>query len=100
MKRKQLAKLGVPHGAMDQAMDAVATAERAGMTPVTLHNRLCELLTDPSAQTADPVFGAMARAVISAREARTTYKEREAPAKYARWGSEIEPTALEQMDNA
>src|SRR5204863_4337653 len=40
------------------------------------------------------------RAVISAREARTTFQPRASPAKYARWGSEIELTALEQMDNA
>ncbi len=100
MKTKQLTRLGVPHGAINQAKDAIVTAQRAGMTPLVLHNHLRELLANPELQTKDPVFGAMARAVVEARQARSTFAERGPPAPYQRWGDDIEPTALEQMENA
>src|SRR5262249_19098536 len=48
----------------------------------------------------DPCFGDLARALLAKTDARASFVPRKVPAPFRQWGSDLEPTAVEQLRNA
>lgn len=100
MKRKELIKLGFGSKSLaDKAMAGSATAVRAGWRKPAVRRFLTALRTDPSRHTEHEHFGELAKAMLAVDEARRAYVPRK-PVPYRRWGYDIDPAAVQQMDNA
>ncbi|HOX05702.1 MAG TPA: RtcB family protein [Planctomycetota bacterium] len=97
MKPKELLELGIPQGeAMKRAIGAVRAASRAGKEKMEIESDLIALVEDPDRFAEDEVYGELATYLLDAQ----TPAAREQPVPYRRWGDEIEPTALGQMESA
>ena len=59
-----------------------------------------QVLDRPEAFADDPDFSSLAQALLSRRKARASFRERREPAPYRRWGEDLEPRSVEQMENA
>src|SRR5262245_59059587 len=101
MKAREIANLGVPRGeATRAARDGVGAARRAGLSPREIRVRLREVVADPSAHEADPAFGLLARLLRRDETARSTFVPRPEPAPWRQWGTDLEPDAIQQRENA
>jgi len=97
VKPKELLELGIPQGeAMKRAIGAVRAASRAGKEKMEIESDLIALVEDPDRFAEDEVYGELATYLLDAQ----TPAAREQPVPYRRWGDEIEPTALGQMESA
>jgi len=106
MKSRDLIKLGIPRGVtLVAAQHALAGAARAGLGKSEVRRALAALVEAPEAFAEHPVFGGLARALAEerGREARgenAPFRERNSPASWRRWGGDLEPEAVAQMENA
>jgi len=103
MNAKQLTRLGIPQGETAKlAVRAVAQAAKSGMKKSALRAVIRDLVEDPEAHKGDPVFGAVAAAVAAARAeaASQPRRERRGLAPCRRWGDDVDPKAIQQMENA
>lgn len=101
MKKKQLAKLGVPSGdTMRLAIDAVKRAGLARVRKGEIRVTLQALLETPRAYVEHGHFGELARALVERDEARARYVPRAQPAPYQQWGEDLDATSIEQIQNA
>lgn len=101
MKPRELANLGVPRGeAMKIAAAACAAAAGAGLDRSAIRAAIAALAADPAAYADHPQFGALAGAITGVKAARRLYVAREEPAPWRKWGSDLEPSAVDQLRNA
>lgn len=101
MKKRELLNMGIPPGpAMDAALTAMRDAAGAGVKKTELRTRVTAVARDPGAFTNDPVFGDMARTLVTSLAGLVRYVEREGPAPYDVWGEGLDSQSLQQMRNA
>jgi tRNA-splicing ligase RtcB len=58
------------------------------------------VVADPRKCLDDETFGALAESMIELESARSSYDPRAVPAPYRKWGVDLEPGAITQMENA
>ncbi|MFH0911103.1 MAG: RtcB family protein [Planctomycetota bacterium] len=99
-----LARLGIPRGeAMKAALSAVAEASAAGIKGKTLEAMVESVVENPSAYAQDQYFKEVAELLIHfppVDAEASSEEERSSPISYRRWGKDIEPEAILQMENA
>jgi len=103
MKARELANLGVPKGeTMKSAIEACKTAAKAtpGVGRKALRETVTALVADPDRHKTDAIWGTLATAIADLRAARQLYIPREEPASWKQWGTDLEPSAVEQLHNA
>ena len=95
MTRKQLIRLGVPPGnPIRQAADFIAGYMRGGGKAFRLKEEIRAVLADPGAFLEDPMRSGLAKSLIEAPRPRAK------PVRYRQWGKDLEPQAVNQMENA
>lgn len=100
MKKRQLLNLGIPPGdALKAAQRACGEAANAGIHKGELRTKFKELTRDPEAFLTEPIFGPVAALLVRREPAQETYKLRD-DLQYPFWGSDIDPGAHDQMQNA
>lgn len=95
MTRKQLIRLGVPPGnPIRQAADFIAGYMQCGGKAFRLKEEIRAVLADPDAFLEDPMRSGLAKSLME------TPRPRAEPVSYRQWGKDLEPTAVNQMENA
>jgi len=101
MKASELENLGVRRGPLlRRAMEAIKAAARSGMTGLELRTTIRQVIDSPAAWMSHPAFGELATALHNDGQSVHTFVERETPAPWKVWGSDLEPQALDQMRRA
>ncbi|GMU93473.1 MAG: RNA-splicing ligase RtcB [Candidatus Hydrogenedentota bacterium] len=101
MKTRELANLGVPRGEpMRYAKDALAAAADSGFGKQDMRVVVRALLENPAAYTADPIWGLFAKAMLADTRERRGFVPRLHPAPYRKWGRDLDPSSIQQMENA
>lgn len=101
MKARELMNLGIPQGPLlKKAQNASARAAAAGHGKLSIRTAMRELVEQPQAYLDHEVFGELAAAFLETLEIRARFDQRQEPAPYRRWGDDIEPGAIAQMENA
>jgi tRNA-splicing ligase RtcB len=101
MKARELQNLGFPRGdAMQQAVQATAEAAAAGLDRAAIRSAMAALAKDPAGFRDHPTFGAVAAALLAARDAQAGFVPRNAPARYRQWGEDCEAEAVTQKISA
>jgi tRNA-splicing ligase RtcB len=102
MHTRDLIKNGVPRipRVLDAAKAATKAAALAGVKKGKLRDALKAALAAPEEHCEDPCFWVLARAILESRDARDNFRERDAPAPYARWGDDLDAAAIEQMEQS
>lgn len=101
MKARELKKLGVPEGEpVRAALEAVGRAREAGLAVAAIRARVRDVVADPGPGREDPIFGRLARALLAKQTARHAFVPRAEPAPYRRWGENLEPESVRQLENA
>ena len=96
MNSRQLQKLGVPDDCVKSAMLAVQEAsKKGGLKGKQVKDAVRNVLLKPENFVDDPHFGRFARDVIADRQF-----VRAEPITYRTWGSDIDPAAHAQMQQA
>ncbi len=93
MKTKDLRRLGVPDGALDQAQKFAH--ECAAVDGADLETEIFNIVANPSAYFEDPLRAPLARALY-----RPAFTPREQPAPWRQWGEDLEAESVKQMANA
>jgi tRNA-splicing ligase RtcB len=101
MRPKELVKLGVPRGpALDAAIEAVRAASKFGYKKGAIRREVRMVLASPADHLDHQLFGAVARSVVEQQTSRSSFEGRKSPAPSHKWGSDLEPGAVTQLDNA
>ena len=101
MKTRELANLGVPRGdAMKVAGAACAAAAEAGLDKTAIREAIAALVADPGAFAAHPQFAALSAAILGVKAAQQLYVPRAEDAPWRQWGTDLEPSAVDQLRNA
>ena len=101
MKSRELRNLGVPPGeAVKLAQSCVAASARSGLKPAQLRGLVRSVVGDPARFREHPHFGALADELILIADAQSSYRPREQPAPYRKWGDDLDSNSIEQMENA
>jgi len=104
MKSRDLAQLGIPKGeTLKKTQEAISLWSRSidgHLKKSVIRQRISELAKNPRDLLEDEFFGDVARHLIEFENARTSFVHRAEPAHYKRWGTDLEPMAVQQMDNA
>lgn len=101
MKTRDLAKLGVPRGpTMGIAIDAAVQAVRSGIDRRDVFAQIRSLIDDPMPHRDDPHFGRLASEIERIGDALARYQERQEPAPYRQWGTDLEESSVKQIQNA
>lgn len=96
MNTTQLRKLGVPEACITPAIQAIQLVAKAGrMKGTGLRQQIREIVEQPELHTGDADFGAFAQSVIADRG----FIAHE-PVSYQTWGTDIDPGAHVQMQQA
>lgn len=85
---------------MAAALRAVGDAARSGYTSGAIRGLLTNLIADPGAYISDPHFGAVASALAQRKREGRDFVPRAAAAVYRRWGENLDPESIQQMENA
>src|SRR5262245_19942968 len=101
MKARELKNLGIPTGEpIEIALKAVGLARGAGQSVEAIRSAIRAVASNPEAYREDATFGGLARALLARSDARGSYVPRSVPAPFRQWGEGLEPTAIEQIQNA
>ncbi len=101
MKSKELIRLGIPRGhPVELAIRWAKTVTRQGKKKGAIRGIIGNLVADPESYLEDPELGDLARAIVALAEARMAFVPRDAPISYTRFGTDFEPGAVTQMNNA
>lgn len=102
MKAKKLQALGLPSGAIiRQAQASIKHATQSGSQTKSQIKRTIEAIVDsPEDHTDDPFFGELASAFATFIENETEFIERDTPAPWKQWGTDLDDGAISQMENA
>jgi tRNA-splicing ligase RtcB (3'-phosphate/5'-hydroxy nucleic acid ligase) len=95
MNKKKLLALGVPLSAVVPAITCIQRAAQDRGTKRKPQQVIVQLIAEPEAYLTDPHYAALAAAVLEDRRF-----EPAAPITYQVWGSDIDPQALHQMQQA
>jgi len=104
MSDRILDKLGLKsERARNAARICIQFARAKGMSPVRIRKGLAQVAANPHAHLDDAVFASFAEALLSGSAASRnpggkTFRKGEA--RFARWGSDIDPGAVTQMEQA
>lgn len=100
MKSRELMNLGIPKTLAKVALAAVGEARRAGRTIQEVRSAMRAVVGDPGAHRDDPVLGALARQLEDLDGAHLGYVPRAEAAPHRRWGTDLEPSAVQQLERA
>jgi tRNA-splicing ligase RtcB (3'-phosphate/5'-hydroxy nucleic acid ligase) len=101
MKARELQKLGVPKGEpIKLAFKAVSGTVKAGIDRETLRKTIKAIAENPKAYVDDPLWGELAGSFLQSDRARAGFIHRAEPARYRRWGTDMETESVRQMENA
>lgn len=101
MKSRELINLGLPRGPiLRRAQEAIGAARTAGRSREAIREALRSIAADPGSHADDPHFGAVAATLLEEAEAGATFRERPEPAPWRRWGDDLEPESVKQLENA
>ncbi len=101
MKSRELAQLGIPRGRiMKIASRAVKAAGRSRMEKREIRAGVRAVIDRAEQYLDHPVWADLADALHHLTESRKTYQQRGAPANYRQWGTDHDPQAIVQMENA
>jgi tRNA-splicing ligase RtcB len=100
MKTRELRNLGIPNG--EPVRLALEVAKRLGKTTPKkeLRAKIITIVGDPRPFVGDPFWGKLAGSLLKPIRARAAFEPRVEPAPYRRWGSDMEPESIRQMENA
>lgn len=99
MKARELKNLGFPRGEIVKlAAKSAGAARRSGMSVADIRSDYKLLIEGPSAFETHEIFGALAKAFIVSPKRK--FVERENPAPWSIFASDLEPVAIQQMENA
>jgi len=98
MNRRALETIGLPPPLWPLAKQVVAVARQAGLDQQEIRRRLAALVAAPESFAADPHVGRLAAALVRQRAGGSPgHVPRAAPVPWRQWGSDIDPQAVEQM---
>jgi tRNA-splicing ligase RtcB len=101
MKARQLEVLGIPRGEiMAMALRAVGDASHLGLGTREIRSLISAMVENPADFRDDPSFGPVAQAMLDSRMAIANAGRPGKSAPYRVWGSDIDPKALAQLENA
>lgn len=104
MKTNELNRMGLRSRAhLRAAYEAISRADQAGFSEDETRDQLAEILRDPEAFAGDPIFGALAQAVLEeppAEPAPVRSEARSGPARWTQFGTDLDPKSVEQMQTA
>jgi tRNA-splicing ligase RtcB (3'-phosphate/5'-hydroxy nucleic acid ligase) len=101
MKSRELQNLGIPKGVpIALAIEAIQSISQTGITREDLRATIQAVVKTPDAYFEDPVWGKLANGLTGSKRARAGYVPRSKPAPYRRWGWDVEPESIRQMENA
>jgi tRNA-splicing ligase RtcB len=101
MKARELNNLGIPKGEPARlALEAVKKTVKAGMNHEDLRKTIRNIATNPKAYVDDSLWGELAGALLKSERARAGFIQRQEPAPYRRWGSDMDTDSVRQMENA
>jgi tRNA-splicing ligase RtcB len=96
MNKKQLINLGVPKDCVPAAIAAVQSAARQAEKP---KQTVPKVVANPDVYLADEFYGALAAALIESAASAASIAAFE-PIEYQKWGSDFDPSSLQQIQNA
>lgn len=100
MKRRRLEELGVPRAAVPQAYEVIERLAKRRVPVNVIEAAVQQVAAQPERFVAHEDYGPLARRIVALADARDSFRERAVPARYVSWGSNLEPMAVEQMENA
>lgn len=104
MKTRELANLGIPRGntmkLAQQAVKNYAKNIEGPISRVDLRQTILDLVNDPQSFKDHEYLGKLAILLAATIEARARFEHRAEPAPYKQWGTDIEDSAIQQMNNA
>jgi tRNA-splicing ligase RtcB (3'-phosphate/5'-hydroxy nucleic acid ligase) len=101
VKARQMLKLGIPGGdALRLAERAAAALAAGGADTREIRRRFLAVVAAPGDHLESPELGALAAALVALEVRASKDGVRSEAVRYRRWGDDVEPTALTQMDNA
>jgi tRNA-splicing ligase RtcB len=101
MRPKEIISLGIPRGRpLELAIEAIRFAAGYGMKKGALRQALRRVVKDPAGCRNDETFGALAEAIIDLKRTKSNFVARDEPAPFRQWGTDLEPGAVKQMQNA
>lgn len=98
MKSRDLINLGIPKEHLKAAIAAVTNARRSGAKASEVRRTVRSLSIAPHEFSTDPTFGELAALLINTPVA--TWRERETPAPWAKYGEDLDASAIRQLENA
>jgi len=96
MKANELKALGIPNGpALRLAAEWIKSFIADGGDSASIPEKLGNMVADPAAYLNDPAAAALARELYA-----PAWKQRESPAPWKQWGTDLEPDSVKQLVNA
>ena len=97
MKGHELEAMGIPKGrTITLGLKLAGRAIGAGADVEAIRAELERVAAEPTAHLEHPVFGELAAAIGTRR----VFRERDEPAPWKQWGTDLEPMSLQQMRDA
>jgi len=101
MKSRELKNLGIPAGEpLAAARKAIEEARSFGLKKSAIRSSIRKLIDAPHLFYDDPIFGELAKGMSSKPEPKSTYAPRSDSAPYRKWGRDLEPESVQQLENA
>lgn len=102
MNAKKLQALGLPPGEIIRLTQQLLKPARkeGGFSKSELKRQIQQIIHDPEAHLEHTYLGALAESLKSYQENVTPFEEREEPAPWQQWGSDLEEDSIRQMRNA
>lgn len=104
MNTRELSYLGIPKGEIMKmtqvAIKQWVEAFDGYLNKTAICQKISDLTKKPQDFLEDEYFGQIAEMLHESKEARATYIPRQVSAHYQQWGSDLEPEAVGQMENA
>lgn len=101
MKSRELAQLGIPQGeARTLAREAVRMAQREGLHKNEIPHLLKLVAADARSYLNHPIWGSLAQVIGAEKSAQEAFQAQVQSAPFQVWGADLDPSSLEQMQNA
>ena len=93
-------KIGIPAACAEGAQQILQKAHAAKKSMRTVLDDLQRVAASPETFVGDDQYGNLAQQLLEHRDAAGVFRPRETDAPYRIWGTNLEPDALRQMNNA
>ncbi len=101
MKARELTKLGITRGPlMKLTQRLMAEAAAAGLSKAEIRRELRSVVADPAGHRHHPRFAELAREIDLTPKPRAAFRDRDEPAPWRQWGTDLDPESVQQMENA